>query len=137
MNLQYYHIVLFCFLLVISGIVAGSDLKEPLGNLSPQGNFTDQISVPDIQSVLKNPDQYLGKTVVLNGIVTKTYPTQNLFILADRFGCSFCTAKNSLDSINVWYPGKVPKLMETVQIFGQVVPESKKGVRINATTLKA
>ena len=136
MNQQYHIIILSCFLLVFLIIPPISALNESVENLSYQGNITEEISATDIQSMITHPVQYLRKSIVLKGIVTRVYPSQNQFTLADRIGCPLCATKNSLDSISVWYSGEIPKTMEMVQVSGLVLSDVKKGIHINATVVK-
>ncbi|MDD1730083.1 MAG: hypothetical protein LUQ50_13560 [Methanospirillum sp.] len=64
------------------------------------------------------------------------YPSQHQLTVADKVGCSLCTAKNALNSITIWYQGKIPAVLETVQISGQVSHDKKLGYSINASTVK-
>lgn len=132
----YRSFILICMLLTLSGFVLASDLSEKPGNQSVSGNLTDPISVPNISTLISNPSPYEGNSIILNAIVSKTNPSRHQFTIADKTGCSLCTAKNALNSITVWYQGEIPKVRETVRISGSVIHDEKSGYVINATYVR-
>lgn len=130
------YFIIFCLLFTISGFGSAFTQTETTSNESVLDNLTSPITVPNVTTIINNPSQYQGKSIILNGIVTKTYPSQHQLTVADTIGCSLCTTKNTQNSIPVWYQGKIPAVRETVQISGQVIQVEKLGYIINASTVK-
>jgi hypothetical protein len=128
--------ILFCVLLTISGFAGGSVLSENISNQSVSGNLTNPVLVSHVSTVISNPSHYVGNQIILNAMVSKAYPLQHQFTIADQVGCSLCTAKNALNSMTVWYQGKIPKVWETVQVSGQVIHDERSGYVINASSVK-
>ncbi len=129
-------IIFFLTLFILSGIATSVTLNEPLINQSIPRNLSEVVEVPDVQSILTNPKQYYGKTISLKAVVSMTYPEKKQFNMADRVGCSLCTAKNAKNSVIISYAGEIPKYLDIIQITGEVIPEKNKGYHINATTVK-
>ena len=136
MNPLHYQIIIFCIILILCGCALASEQKESLVNQSGQGNLSEILSVPSVQSILESPEQYYGKKVSLQGVVSKTYSQKQQFAVADRVGCSLCTAKNAKSSVIIWYAGEIPKYLDIIQITGEVIPEKNKGYHINATSVE-
>lgn len=131
---MHYFIILSCLLFALPGLVTSSG-QYSVVNQSHLDNATFILSVPDVQSILGNHTRYLGKTIEVSGIVSKTYPQEHEFTLSDQVGCSLCVAKNARDSITVIYPGKIPKNRETVLISGQLIIDAHKRLIINSTSV--
>jgi hypothetical protein len=123
-------------LLTLSGSAIASDLSKNISSHSVSDNMTDPVSVPNVATLLNNASQYVGNPIILSAIVSKTYPSQHQFTIADKVGCSLCTAKNALNSITVWYQGEIPKVRETVRISGSVIHDERSGYAINATYVR-
>lgn len=135
MNSTHFIIIFSCLLLVLPGLSTGSEGTNSVVNLSYTDNTPVSLLVPDVLSLLTNPDRYLGKTIRFKGIVTKTYPLQHLFTVADRVGCSICVAKNARNSIMVSYQGEIPKSRETVQVSGLLTNDPYEKYVVNATSV--
>jgi hypothetical protein len=129
-------IIFFLIFFILSGIATSATLNEPLMNQSIPQNLSEVVEVPDVQSILNNPAQYYGKTISLKAVVSMSYPEKKQFNMADRVGCSLCTAKNAKNSVIIWYDGEIPKYLDIIQITGEVIPEKNKRYHINATTVK-
>lgn len=128
-------IILSCLLLILPGLVTGSDENSSALPQPYPDNNSEILSSPDVQSILSNPEHYLGKTVELKGVVSRTYPGQHLFTVADRVSCSICRSKNAQNSIMVSYSDEIPKYMEIVQISGTLLHDRHQGNIINATSV--
>ena len=133
---SYRFFILFCLLLTLSGSALAADLPEKPGNQSVSENATNPVIIPNVSTLINNPSPYEGSPVILNAIVSKTDPSRHQFTIADKIGCSLCTAKNAVNSIPVWYQGKIPKEWETVQISGSVIHDEISGYAINASMVR-
>lgn len=136
MNARYRLIIFFCIILALCEIAIASDQNESQISQSGSGNLTEILFVPDVQTILESPEQYFGKKISLQAVVSKTYSQKHQFAVADRVGCSLCTTKNAKNSIKIWYAGEIPKYREIVQITGEVIPDTNKGYHLNATSVK-
>jgi hypothetical protein len=137
MNLLHYLIIILCIIFILSGAAYASEQNKSVIQQSGPGNHTEIISIPSVQSVLENPDQYYGKTISLHGVVSSAFFQKYQFTVADRVGCSLCTAMNAKNSITIRYAGKIPKYRDIVQITGEVIYEGNKGYYINASVVKS
>ena len=131
---KHFIIILICSL-ALSGFVSGSEGNSSASTSSSTHNTSEILSAPDIQSILSNPENYLGKIVELKGVVSRTYPGQQRFAIADRVGCSLCAAKISRSSIAINYSKKIPKYLAIVQISGILTHDNHQGYLINATSV--
>ena len=129
-------LILSLILYALSGIGTASDLNDTLANVSVPVHLSEVIEVPDVQSILDNPTQYFGKTISLKAVVSKTYPGQMEFGVADRVGCSLCKDKIEKNSIIIWYAGTIPKYLDIVRITGKVIQEKNNGYHINASVVR-
>lgn len=133
-SVLYYTIILSCFLLAFSGVSTGSPQISTESNQSVQTNISEILPAQDVQSILASPEHYLGRTISLKGVVSKTFPLQHQFIVADRVGCSLCAAAKKIkSSITVRYWGDIPKNRETVRISGILLGDEHTGFILNAT----
>ncbi|PKL59991.1 MAG: hypothetical protein CVV33_04975 [Methanomicrobiales archaeon HGW-Methanomicrobiales-4] len=135
MGSKYHIIILSCLLLTLPGLVTGSDGNRSALNQSYPDNISEILFAPDVQSILSNPENYLGKTVELKGVVSKIYTGQHRFTVADRVGCSICKSKDAMNSITVSYSGEIPKYMAIVQISGPLLHDMHQGYIIKATSM--
>lgn len=116
-----------CTLSIIFVASADTDGKESQGMIISLQNSSDPVRVPDIQTLLSTPDQYAGKRIELDAIVTKIHSPNHMFSVADQISCPLCITKNTRSSLIVRYSGDLPKLRETVHIVGMIHPDPKFG----------
>ena len=135
-NPLYYLTPILCIILLLCAGAPASELHEPQVRHSDQGNISEILSVPSVQSILEKPEEYYGKTVSFQGVVSKSYSRKHQFTVADRVGCSLRTAKNAKNSILIRYAGEIPKYRDIVQITGEVIPETSTRYHINATLVE-
>ncbi len=119
---------LFCCTLPIIFVAhADIDGKESQGMMISLQNSSDPIRVADIQTLLSSPDQYAGKRIELDAIVSKIHTPNHMFTVADKISCPLCITKNTQSSLIVRFSGDLPKLRETVHIVGMIHLDPKFG----------
>ena len=136
MNPLHYLIPILCIIFLLCAGAAASGQLESQVQHSDQGNISGILSVPSVQSILEKPEEFYGKTVSFRGVVSKSYSRKHQFSIADRVGCSLCTAKNAKNSILIRYDGEIPKYRDIVQITGEVISETSTRYHINATSVE-
>jgi uncharacterized membrane protein YcgQ (UPF0703/DUF1980 family) len=136
MNSKHYIIIFSCLLFIFSGLATGFEGNSSTLNQSYLNISSEIVSAPDVLSIFANHELYLGKTIKFKGIVSKSYPHQHLFTVTDRIGCSICAAKTARNSITVSYSGKMPKILENVQISGLLISGTQHKYYVNATSVK-
>ncbi len=124
--------LLCCTLSLIIGAYADGDREDGRDTIILPQNSSEPVRVPDVQTLLTNPERYSGLRIELDAIVSKMHSPNHMFSVADQISCPLCITKNTQSSMVVRYTGDLPKLRETVHIVGMTHPDPKFGYSIYA-----
>jgi len=101
-------------------------------------SISDTDQKADVETIYKNPMPFLNKQISLTGVVTISFPNENMFMITDPVGCgSGCGSKCTINLIPVSYSGEIPKEKDIVQINGVLVKDKNNKILFNASSLKS